>query len=513
MTRKVAAMGAQINRRGLLQAGAAGAISAPLLAATAAPAHGAGSTKSISTDVAILGGGAAGLHTAYRLGQRTDLDVCVVEALDRLGGRIHDVALDRTRPDRLFGTGALRVMETQEYVFDLASELGIEFQAAPWQDDLVSARGAFANFSDDLAAAYPLVSMDEGALYDELRFGPLRARAASFPDFRSYVRAAVGTQGYHFLTDTFRFRADFQDNIDARSYLDYLDEEWDVCCTPYYPVGGMSQFIHRMATAVRRAGGRILLSEPAVQISYGKKPYRYVIRTPRYTIKAKRLVVGVDAQAFATVQGPVAEAITKAQQFQDLVGVKCVTVSQRWPSAWWSGLGEPGQTLRRAWTTEHALNALEIPLQPYAADQLVTRTVYDDDRRTVDFWENAAKRGTRHVEAEIMRGLHYLFPGTRIPDPLKTVVQVWPAAWYWLRGGSSYTNADIADWAVRPVPGEKISLVGESYNPQRSGWSDGAYKSSIRTLNAQFGLNVRLAATKPHRATCSSQGCRKHARA
>lgn len=508
-------MGTHIDRRGLLQAGAAGAVAAPLLAVSpAAPAHAAAPpTMRIDTDVAILGGGAAGLHTAYRLSQATDLDVCVLEARDRLGGRIHDVVLDPDRPDLVFGAGALRVMETQSYVFDLARELGITLQAGPWQDDLISARGTFANFSDDTrTAAYPLVGEGEGTMYDELRFGPLRTQAASFPDFRAYVRAALGTQGYHFLTDVFRFRADFQENLDARGYLDYLDEEWDVCCTAHYPVGGMSQFVHRMADAARAAGVRIRVDEPAMHISRGNRPDRYVIRTPRYLVQAKHLVVGVDAQAFAHVTGPVAETITGSRQFQDLLGVKCVTVAQRWPTAWWSALGEPGQTLRRAWTTEHALNALEIPVQPYAAAQLVTRTVYDDDCRTVDFWENAARRGTEHVEAEIMRGLRYLFPDTAIPAPLSTYVQVWPAAWYWLRGGSQHTNADIAAWAVEPVPGERISLVGESYNPQRSGWCDGAYQSSIRALNTQFGFDLPLGATKVHRATCSSHGCRTHAR-
>lgn len=503
----------RINRRGLLQAGAAGAVSAPFLALRPVAAADAAAPV-ISTDVAILGGGVAGLHTAYRLSQSTRLTVVVVEGRDRLGGRIHDVALNPSRPDLVFGTGAMRVMETQDYVFGLGDELGITFQAGPWQDDLISARGTFANSSDDTrAAAYPLVDEGEGALYDTLRFGPLRAQAASFPDFRSYVRAAVGTQGYHFLTDVFRFRADFMEDLDARGYLDYLDEEWDVCCTPYYPVGGMSQFVQRMADRARQAGVTIRLSDPVSQITRGPKPYRYVIRTAGATIKAKRLVIGIDAQAFAGVTGAVAEAITSAQQFRDLLGVKVVTVAQRWPSAWWSNLGSPGQTLRRAWTTEHALNAIEILSHPYAAQQLITRSVYDDDPRTVGFWENTARRGIQHVEAEIMRGLHYLFPDTTIPSPLRTHVQVWPAGWYWLRGGSRFTNADIADWAVEPLAGEPVSLVGEAYNPQRSGWSDGAYKSSIRTLNGQFSLNLPLVATRPRKAACSTNGdCRKHAR-
>jgi hypothetical protein len=73
-------------------------------------------------------------------------------------------------------------------------------------------------------------------------------------------------------------------------------------------------------------------------------------------------------------------------------------------------------------------------------------------------------------------------------------VQIWPAGWYWLRAGSPYTNADIAKWAVAPLDGERISLVGESYNPQRSTWSDGAIKSSLRTLEEVFGVRVEAAA-------------------
>jgi len=40
------------------------------------------------------------------------------------------------------------------------------------------------------------------------------------------------------------------------------------------------------------------------------------------------------------------------------------------------------------------------------------------------------------VEAEIDRGLHYVLPQATIPKPLNTVVEIWPAGWYWLRGGS-----------------------------------------------------------------------------
>lgn len=43
---------------------------------------------------------------------------------------------------------------------------------------------------------------------------------------------------------------------------------------------------------------------------------------------------------------------------------------------------------------------------------------------------------------------------------------------------------------MEPIEGENVSLVGESYNPQRSTWSDGAYKSSINLLNNKFGFAI-----------------------
>jgi hypothetical protein len=382
-------------------------------------------------------------------------------------------------------------METQEVVFALADELGIKYVAAPFHDDLISARGYRTFDSDSMRAlAYPFATGGEEALYNQLRFGPERANASKYPDYRSYVRAVLGEENYTFLTEVFRFRGDFTYPLSAQGYLGFLDEDWDVCCTPSYPIGGMSEFIRRMEQRSLQAGVRIFKSQPVLEISGGPgNTDRYRIMTPQYVATARRLVIAVDVEAFKKVGGDIAAAIQAQPQFQDLIGIKVASINQWWPSAWWKN-AVPGKDTHRAWTTEHCLNFIEIPTAPYAADQLVTRSVYDDSRVCSDFWEITAQRGTAAVEAEIARGLKYLFPGAAIPKPLKTIVKIWPAAWHFLRAGSPFTNQQIASWAIRPLPGEEVSLVGECYNPQRSSWTDGAYKSSINTLNSVYGLNL-----------------------
>ncbi|MCC7536762.1 MAG: FAD-dependent oxidoreductase, partial [Deltaproteobacteria bacterium] len=485
------------------------------------PVDGGPDLEPLACDVVVIGGGAGGLHTAFRLAPELGEDVCLFERESELGGRIHDVPMDPSNPESpRVGTGARRVMEGQQVLFDLATELGIELEVAPGQADLISARGAFAFGKDALFPLYPGAPADpdaddhESFLYDTLRFSPMRAMAPSHPDFRSYIRALVGTQGFNFLHDMSRFRADFEYPLDARGYLDYLDEEWDVCCTPSYPIGGMSTFIRGMEAAAREDGARIFTDEPVVALRSADEGYE--IETEEYLVSAQRVVVAIPPVAFNHIEGDIAEQIRAEGEYQSILEVKVATITQWWPSSWWETVRNPDLTednqVWRAWTTDHCLNFIEIPLEPYAAAQHVTRTVYDDDLNCVNFWEELARTGTDAVEEEIRRGLEVLFnenglttPVT-IPDPIRTYVQIWPAAWHWIRAGAPYTNAQVFDWAAEPIAGEEICMVGEAYNPQRSGWSDGAYKSSINALNERFGMSIPLPSPMASRTRRATRG-------
>src|SRR4029079_19438392 len=56
-------------------------------------------TETMTCDIVVVGGGAGGLHTAFRLGETMGPKVCLFEKENQLGGRIKDVQLDETRPD------------------------------------------------------------------------------------------------------------------------------------------------------------------------------------------------------------------------------------------------------------------------------------------------------------------------------------------------------------------------------------------------------------------------------
>ncbi len=456
----------------------------------------------VECEVAVIGGGVGGLHTAFRLAPELGDKVCLFEKEAILGGRILDVANPNDPDGPKVGAGARRVMEGQTVLLDLADELGIQLETPANKQDLVNARGGYSFSKEGLVGLYDLTPDASGdtetALYDAIRFSPERANAANYADFPAYVKAVVGDEGLAFLHDMSRFRADFNYALDPAGYLDYLDEEWDVCCTPSYPVGGMSTFVTGMASSAEAAGVRIYTSEPVSSINRAEGGYELVTAT--MTVHADKVVVAVPPIALNWITGDVVDDIKAQTIYQDIVGVKVVAITQWWPEPWYNSVINPDvesdNQVWRAWTTEHCLNFIEIPQEPYAAAANVTRSVYNDDLECSNFWEATAANGDAAVNAEVKAGLELLFanngltPPVAIPDPLATHVQVWPAAWHWLGAGASATNAELYSWAAEPLPGEDVGLVGEAYNVQRSGWSDAAYKSSINLLNTRYGMSL-----------------------
>lgn len=461
----------------------------------------------LDCDVAIVGGGAGGLHTAFRLAPTLQSKVCLFEKQPELGGRIYDVPKDPGDANSpVFGAGAMRVMEGQDVLFSLATELGITFETPALEADYLNARGGWAFSKEDLVGKYGVTPDTDGdtetKLYYDLGLQAARATIGDYADFRSYITSKVGGEGFAFLHDMSRFRADFEYPLDARSYMDYLDEEWDVCCTPSYPIGGMSTYIKGMATRARDAGAQLFTNEPVSKIEREGSAYR--LTTSGHVVHAGKVVIAVPPSGLDHITGDVAEEIRAQRTYKDIIAVKVVTISQWWPDRWWGDLANPSGTapdnnLWRAWSTEHCFNLIEMPLQQYAIDQRVTRSVYDDDRNCVDYWESLYNAGGEAaVTAEIKRGLTYMFnsqnlPGgapVTIPNPIRTHFQIWQDGWHWLRAGAVATNAQLVDWAVEPLPGEAVALVGEAYNVNRSGWSDAAYKSSIKLLNEKYGFSL-----------------------
>ena len=76
--------------------------------------------ETVETDVAVVGGGLAGLETARRLIDR-NVDVRVLEARDRVGGRVFSREID----GEMIDLGAQWIGPGQELVHETVDDFGI----------------------------------------------------------------------------------------------------------------------------------------------------------------------------------------------------------------------------------------------------------------------------------------------------------------------------------------------------------------------------------------------------
>lgn len=120
--------------------------------------------ETLNLDVAIIGAGAAGLYSAYRLltgsnatGMRNDLRVAVFEASERIGGRVYSAHL---APTGVAGElGAMRYFTNQKIIHTLVEELlsqydlkSVKFDTGGPENRIFYLRSSLCRGTDDVAA-------------------------------------------------------------------------------------------------------------------------------------------------------------------------------------------------------------------------------------------------------------------------------------------------------------------------------------------------------------------------
>jgi protoporphyrinogen oxidase len=103
-------------------------------------------------DIAVVGGGAAGLYTAWRLACAGKSSVVLFDSAERVGGRIESVRIPGA--NATVDLGAMRFFSTQQVVCGVAEELGLA--SHPFPEGSVAwglLRGKYLGASDFQAPA------------------------------------------------------------------------------------------------------------------------------------------------------------------------------------------------------------------------------------------------------------------------------------------------------------------------------------------------------------------------
>ncbi len=310
-------------------------------------------------DVVIVGAGVAGLTAAWRLA-RAGADVVVVEARDRVGGRLHTVELDGER----FELGGQWIAPSQSAVRALLEELGLELfsrhrEGASVRIDAdgcaVRHEGGDPGLPADGAAAYEAgveqLRQLVAEIDSETPWSHPEARTLDAISYEQWLHDEVPHPG---ARDVLRFVASGFMTKPADSFsllqiawllssagaVEALLDENEVLDARV--VGGAQEIAVRLA---QRLGDRVLLDAPVRDVAWGVREVR--VRAGDVGIAARAAVLAVPPNLLPAIRfdPPLPGRRMQADQWLSqgaLIKVQAAYATPFWRAEGLSGTGFGG---------------------------------------------------------------------------------------------------------------------------------------------------------------------------
>ena len=422
-------------------------------------------------DVVVIGGGIAGLYTAYQILRKSpSMRVLLLEKRRDLGGRIYT---SHDFPDTPVEGGAGRFSDQHQRLWALLRELGLDTHAVE-----LPAGGQYVDATGRVSPGY---EADVAAVVAASR--KVSREVLQTVSFLDYARKVVGKKRAQHIVDSFGYYSELvvMNAHDAIVLMGVLD----TYKTRFYSLaGGLSQIIDRLAAYLRRhSRSRVLTGHTVVSankvVSFtrklrsngGTRRRRRPVVSRTYCVEtetgnggvhrfwARQCVFAVPKQALERLElmRPVWPLLRHIR-----CGSLCRIYAQFAPGEWLASLVKT--------TTNNDLRMV-IPINPSAGIVMASYT----DNRFADRWRRLEQtKGVDAVRDRLTRLLKQTFPAANDVVIQDVRVFYWPCGvGYWGVGADS---ADIARRLVEPLPG--IYVCGEHFSETNQQWMEGALETS-----------------------------------
>lgn len=478
-------------------------------------------------DVAVVGGGIAGLYCAYRLQSETDATVALFEASDRVGGRVLSAQFDGFEhlPAE---KGAMRLPSIDKISLKLVRSLLGPTELIPFNYPTTGyfLRNRQLNDLSDVETLPYLLSRSEkeaisgGANLVVEAINRLAQDPAALTDrgLRELLLAQQSREGFNFIQDSTGYETVFA-NWDAPAAVDWFIEDF-APDTEYYGVPrGLERIPIALAAACQAAGGTISLQHKlSSKARTGQGLFSLGIATADadLNVVADRVIMAIPPASFDRIDDQ-SELFDTADFLAALVAVNPQTLAKihmAFDTAWWKDKGfENGRII-----TDLPLRQSYIIGEDEKTGRGLLMASYHDGSQA-DFWRSL-ERGPKYRNAswtqlardaegkELAMSVRQELPATKLlaaealrqtqalygiedplPEPAAVTYRDWSvggvgAGWHqWAIG----TDPEVTMAYLRnPLPG--MHVCGEAWSSGQ-GWIIGAVDTAEAMLTEQFGLS------------------------
>ena len=455
-------------------------------------------------DVVVIGGGIAGLYTAYRyLKRHPGKRLIVLEKSSReLGGRVqtyHDAVMD-------VEIGAGRINQSHRLVMELIRDLrlGKHLVSIGHENAFMSTKrpGHKIHSLLDIVSQRELDSLGirlkkkSSMPFDELIAKLVREsrkrskRQLQSMTFLEYAEEVIGDTLVRVIIDTFGYYSEIV-IMNAYDSLQLM-RELDPSNRFYGMKGGLSKIIDGLVSEIRNMSGTIILEQHVVDIrklglpvvglkrSGGARktrklgcpgsPSGFQIRCKDGAVYwAKKCVCALPKQAIQRLEGGMFDKVLPS-----LAKIECGTLCRIYAQfdkgpdgkVWFQDLGKL--------TVDNDLRMI-IPIDMERGIVMISYS----DNQWADKWNDLYKKEGIGAVNRRLRDLVSEVVGVQIPLPKHTHVFYWPCGvGYWSKGADSLA---IERLVVEPCPG--LFVCGEHYSSGHQQWMEGALRTSKHVIS------------------------------
>ena len=407
-------------------------------------------------EVIIIGGGIAGLNTAYKLIKKNpNMQITILEKYNYIGGRINTFVSKYMKVE----AGAGRFNNKNKLLLGLLRDFGLLGKIITIGSDskvVDIKRPGLLQESEVLTILKKLINDVKYSENDLINM-----------EFSEYMKKKVTKEEMKYLYDFFGYTSEITE-MNAYITIEILKTYFMKDVDFYALKGGLSQLTNSMVDYLRRNNVKVLKNREVINIEKCEKKYEIEVEgiTKKYICDVCVCAVPKNViERFGIFKD--INPLLKAIKLKPLCRIYMRFSDVKWM-----------KDIPRL-TINNQLRYI-IPIDKERGIIMISYT----DNYYAEYWKKLnEERGLRGV---IKRHKELIKEGLNIemPHPLETKMFYWEdgVAFY----GKGFDSKKMTKRIMVPIKGEKLYICGENYSEKDTAWIEGALESSeyiVKQLN------------------------------